>query len=190
MGVFDGASELLNNLLDIKGNVWVKRKNESAETIATCNGVAKDDETTHTCALCVALNHTVFKNDNKPEFYHKNCKCKQERYVITEITKDFPVEKITKYLFLRSDKRAMMRTMGYNIYNAEYVYGLLCDVIEKEFMKGNYKLGVLDIHGQHFAIDFVLDGINDHAEEKFNCHVGCVAWPYAKIKVATPLVKD
>ena len=84
----------------------------------------------------------------------------------------------------------MMRTMGYNIDNAEYVYGLLCDVIEKEFKKCNYKLGVLDIHGQHFAIYFVLDGINDHAGEKFNCHVVCVAWPYEKIKVATPLVKD
>ena len=109
---------------------------------------------------------------------------------LRSVTKEFPVKKITEYLFIDENKRAMMRTMGYNIDNAEYVYGLLCDAIEKEFKKGNYKLGVLDIHGQHFAIDFVLDGINDHAEEKFNCHVGCVTWPYAKIKVATPLVKD
>ncbi len=32
--------------------------------------------------------------------------------------------------------------------------------------------------------------ILDHAKEKFNCHVGCVAWPFGKIKIATPLIKD
>ena len=42
----------------------------SPENIETCNGVAVGDEKTRTCALCVALNDTVFRNDNKPIYYH------------------------------------------------------------------------------------------------------------------------
>ena len=38
--------------------------------------------------------------------------------------------------------------------------------------------------------NFILNGKRDHAGEKFNCHVGCVAWPFGKIKIATPLLKD
>ena len=44
--------------------------------------------------------------------------------------------------------------------------------------------------GQHFTVNFTLNGKRDRAKEKFNCHVGCVAWPFGKIKIATPLIKD
>ena len=46
----------------------VIRINDSPENIETCEGNAVEDKTTRTCALCVALNDTVFKNDNKPAY--------------------------------------------------------------------------------------------------------------------------
>ena len=51
-------------------------------------------------------------------------------------------------------------------------------------------LQILNENGQHFTVHFLLKGKRDHINEKFNCHVGCVAWPFGKIKVATPLIKD
>ena len=35
-----------------------------------------------------------------------------------------------------------------------------------------------------------IKGKRDHDKESFNCHIGCVAWPYGKIKIATPLLLD
>lgn len=190
MGIFDGIKEVLDNLCGINGTVWVKRQNDSLETIESCNGQAKEDKKTHTCALCVALNHTVFRNDNKPDYCHINCKCKNEEYRLTDITEDFPTEKITNYLFVDKEKHKMMRAMGYRKEDAEFIHELLSRTIRTEFMKGNYKLGLLNRNGQHFEIKFNLNGARDHTGEIFGCHIGCVAWPYGKIKVATPLIQD
>lgn len=92
--------------MEISGNGFVIRENISPENIETCNGVAVKDDKTRTCTLCVALNDTVFRNDNKPIYYHPYCKCKNKKYELTEVV------------------------------------------------------------------------------------VGCVAWPFGKIKIATPLIKD
>lgn len=43
---------------------------------------------------------------------------------------------------------------------------------------------------QHFQVNFVLTGANEHKNQKYQCHTGCVAYPNAKIKIATQLVKD
>ena len=190
MGTFSEIKQIFKNLFGIVGDYWVKRRNISYETIETCNGIAHSDDNTHTCALCVALNQTVFKNNNKPEFYHYHCKCKNEKYILNEITEDFSITKITNYLFFNKNKAAMMRSMGYNIDNARDIYNLLYKTVEKKFTAGDYKLRELNINGQHFAIYFKMQGNNEHKQEIFDCHIGCVAWPYGKIKVATPLIKD
>ena len=70
---------MLDNIF-LGGDDFVIRKNASSENIETMNGLAVEDEKTHTCALCVALNGTVFKNNNKPEYYHPKCKCKMKPY--------------------------------------------------------------------------------------------------------------
>jgi hypothetical protein len=103
---------------------------------------------------------------------------------------DFPLQKITGYLFVNEDKKAMMRTMGYIIEDANELYQLIQSEVENKFLSGDYKLKALNINGQHFTINFKLKGKRDHAKEEFNCHVGCVAWPFGKIKIATPLLKD
>ncbi len=190
MQVFEGIKATLENLFGIKGNGWVKRKSLSPNTIESCNGEAKKDETTKTCALCVALNETIFKNDNKPSYYHLYCKCNNEKTTLPQVSLNFPMAKITKYLFYNKDKKAMMRTMGYTEKEADNLYLFLYQTVEKEFLAGRYLLKNLDIHGQHFSIKVKLKGVNDHTGETFNCHVGCVAWPNGKIKIATPIIKD
>ena len=42
----------------------------------SCNGETTDDFSTNTCKLCVALNDTIFRNNNKPLYYHMKCKCR------------------------------------------------------------------------------------------------------------------
>ena len=190
MGVFDGFKEIFNNLFGISGDCFVIRKNISPETLETCNGLAYNDEKTKTCALCVALNQTVFYNNNKPDYYHFHCKCKNEKYNLIDIEENFSIDKITKYLFIDANKQKMMKSMGYSIEDAIEVYNVIYNSIKKEFLSKNYKLGILDIRGQHFSISLILQGKNDHAKEAFNCHVGCIAYPYGTIKVATPLIKD
>ena len=83
-----------------------------------------------------------------------------------------------------------MRTMGYIVEDANELYQLIQSEVETKFLFGDYKLKELNINGQHFTVNFILNGTRDHNGEKFNCHVGCVAWPFGKIKIATPLLKD
>ena len=59
--MFESIRWILDNIFGISGNGFVIRENISPENIETCNGVAVKDERTRTCALCVALNDTVFK---------------------------------------------------------------------------------------------------------------------------------
>ena len=149
-----------------------------------------DDEKTRTCYLCVALNKTVFKNNNKPEFFHPHCKCKNKKYNLTSPTLDFPIGKITKYLFVNEDKSAMMRAMGYYPQHAQELYDLIYQTVEQKFISGDYILKYLNENGQHLEFKIEINGKTDHIGEIFKCHIGCVALTYGKIKVATPLVDD
>lgn len=187
--MFEESRWILDNIFWSDGE-FVIRENVSPENIETCGGLATEDDKTHTCAICVALNETVFKNNNKPVYYHPNCKCKNKKYNLTEVKFDFPIQKITSYLFVNESKKAMMRTMGYIAEDYEELYKIIEMEVGNKFLMGNYKLKTLNENGQHFSINFTLDGKRDHVKEKFNCHVGCVAWPFGKIKVATPLLKD
>ena len=74
--MFENIRWVLDNLFGTRRDGFVIRENISTENIETCDGVAVTDDKTKTCALCVALNNTVFKDNNKPEYYHPNCKCK------------------------------------------------------------------------------------------------------------------
>ena len=188
--MFENVQWILNNIFGNSGDGFVIRENESSEDIETCDGVAVYDEKTRTCALCVALNRTVFRNNNKPEYYHPNCKCENEEYELKKVTFDFPLRKVTQYLFVNENKKAMMRKMGYTAEDAQEIYDIIEREVENRFLLGNYVLKVLNENGQHFSVNIILNGKRDHMREKFKCHIGCVAWPYGKIKIATPLVQD
>ena len=64
--MFENINWMVSNIFAAADNDFVIRENESPEDIETSSGVAATDEKTRTCALCVALNNTVFRNDNKP----------------------------------------------------------------------------------------------------------------------------
>lgn len=141
---------LLNTLQDENQDKFVIRENANKEDIETSNGVAVRDDKTNTCALCVALNKTVFHNENKPKYHHPNCKCTIEEFDLNEVTFDFPLDKITNYLFVNINKKAMMHSMGYVYEDSMMLYGMLQSEIENKFRVGDYRLKELDIHGQHF----------------------------------------
>ena len=190
MGVIDWLSNIVKNLFSISGNGWVKRISTSSLNIENCNGEAKEDSDTRTCALCVALNGTIFRNDNKPNYYHMNCKCVNVTTDLNNVVLDFPMDKITKYLFKDTNKLDMMKSMGYNLEDYRNVYDQISSNITNNFISNKYLLKELNNHGQHIQINFVINGKNEHVHEKFSCHSGCVVWPNGKIRVATPLIKD
>ena len=126
--MFENIRWILDNIFGISGNGFVIRENISPENIETFNGVAVGDEKTRTCALCVALNYTMFRNDNKPNYYHPYCKCKNKKYELKRVEFDFPIQKITGYLFANEDKKAMMRTKGYIIEDAKLLNHLWVNI--------------------------------------------------------------
>ena len=65
--------------------------------IERCNGQATIDESLRACALCVALNRTIFKANNKPNYSHPYCKCTYKEVYLNKVLIEFPVEKITKW---------------------------------------------------------------------------------------------
>lgn len=190
MNIFKEVSTIFKNLFGIADDCWVKRINTSPLDIEKCEGQAIRDASTNTCELCVALNKTIFWNSNKPEYYHPNCRCKNIRTELKDITFDFPMRKITNYLFFDENKYAMMRSMGYDIQNAEEVYNLIEHNVRKEFLNKNYALKLLDKYGQRIEINYVIYGEKGHNCKKYIVHTGCVVWPNGKIKIATPLILD
>lgn len=187
MGIFDSIKESIEQILGISDS-WLRRIEATNLNLEICNGAAINDDETNSCLFCVALNDTIFKSNNMPDYYHYKCKV---RYQLDEPQAyvDFSIKKITHYLFTEVNKTKMMKSMGYLIYDAQELYDFLYNEIKKQFLQGNYILTDLNTYGQHFKINVYLNGKRDHLNEKFLCYVGCVAYPFGKIKVATPLVK-
>lgn len=185
--MFEEVRKIWENIL---GNGFVKRNNSSTNDLETCNGVATNDLESRTCYLCVALNHTIFKIGNVPKFGHRYCKCWYELKHLNDISLDFPMRKVTNYLFANDDKRAMMHTMGYTAKDGREIYNFVEKAVKTKFMLGEYELQDLNKYGQHFAVYVELPGKDQVEGKKYRCHVGCVAWPKGKIKIATPLLKD
>lgn len=153
-----------------------------------CNGVATDDPTTRTCYLCVAANKTAYKPNNVWSLTHPNCKCKGVRDDVS-VQVDFPMGKLTNYLFTDEHKSKMPHKIGYWIEDSAELHQILSAAIKKQYEEGGYKIKTLDEHGQHVQFDIIVQGKRDHTGEIFRIRTGCVLWPYGKIKVATPLLK-
>lgn len=118
--------------------VGLSGKNISKENIETCNGEAQQDEASRTCALCVTLNETIFKNNNKPDYYHLHCKCKNESIDFKEPILLFPMRKITEYLFVDTNKNKMMKSMGYYETDYQELYDKIFEAVKNKFVAGNY----------------------------------------------------
>lgn len=125
-----------------------------------------------------------------PTFTHPRCKCVFKDVYLSRVAIDFKMEKLSNYLFVKEDKYAMMRSMGYDKEDIPSLYLKIYNDVEKEFLMGNYTLKDLDTHGQRIGIPFVLEGKRYCLGKKYRCHVGCIVWPNGKIKITTPILKD
>lgn len=184
--MFEEIRWILDDIFGISGNGFVIRENASPENIETCNGVAVEDDKTRTCALCVALNDTVFRNDNKPIYYHPYCKCKNKKYELHDIKLDFPMSKIKGYLFKDQAKKELMESMGYDISYAEYVYEIIADNAKRKFLRGDYKLGTLNCNGQKLNIVLELEGKKDKKGRLYRFKTGWTAYPNGCLHNNTP----
>ncbi len=166
------------------GDGWVRRENISPKDIDVCNGEATDDSDTRTCALCVALNRTVFKNDNKPDYTHPYCKCEQIPTAPPEPTLDFPMRKITDYLFVK--KRGLMYSMGYSEEDAKEVYQMIATNAKEQFKQGKYFLNALDNHGQKVNILLAFPGKREKEGHVYWIKTGWTVYPNGKLHQNTP----
>ncbi len=111
---------------------WVIRNNISTWNIENCDGVAINDIKTNTCALCVAANKTAYKPNNVWQLTHPNCKCHAVNGSVF-VQVDFPMSKLTNYLFVNSDKTKMMHKIGYRIEDSEELQKTLTSVIKNQY---------------------------------------------------------
>ncbi len=143
------------------------------------------DPLAHTCAICVAINKTIFKNNNKPdEEQHPFCKCKQVPTELKNIMLDFSMGKIKDYLFVK--KVDLMKSMGYIIEDADEVYNTISECAKKEFLAGKYDLGVLNRYGQKVSITVELKGKRDKNGRIYRFISGWMAYPNGKLHNNTP----
>ena len=185
MGIFDGRFKEKVTVFFKEGDGWRQRLNDSPLDIEICGGIAVADPRTHTCDICVAINKTIFKNNNKPdEKQHPFCKCEQIPTKLKEVSLDFPIKKIKGYLFIK--KVDLMRSMGYIIEDAEEVYDIIAESAKREFLKGNYTLGKLDQNGQRVSVTVEMKGKRDKNGRIYRFISGWMAYPNGKLHNNTP----
>ena len=175
--------------LSVRPKAYMQRNNISYSDLNSCGGVAEADARTNTCAICVALNRVVYPSWNPIEFFHWKCKCSVDTYK-NELRTLFKLEKVTEYLFVNVDKAATMRSFGYYKEDFGEVYRMINQAVLTAYKYGQYKYQALNIYGQHVTIYWQIPGKRDHLGEVFNCHTGCILYPYGKIYVVSPLIGD
>ncbi|MDR2090435.1 MAG: hypothetical protein LBP62_02125 [Clostridiales bacterium] len=70
--------------------------------------------------------------------------------------------------------------------DADEVYQEMEKQAKEKFDNGEYILKYLDTKGQHLNIEFELKGKRDKYEKVYIFYTGWIAYPNAKIKMATP----
>ena len=185
MVIFDGLFKKKVTTFLKEGDGWRQRQNDSPLDIEVCGGIAVADPLTHTCDICVAINKTIFKNNNKPdEEQHPFCKCKQVPTELKEVTLDFSMKKIKDYLFVK--KVDLMKSMGYIIEDADEVYDTISECVKKEFLKGKYTLGKLSVNGQRVSLIVEMMGKRDKSGRIYRFISGWMAYPNGKLHNNTP----
>ena len=110
MSIFDNIIQTIESFF-VNNDGWLKRIEKTDQTLETCNGVAVDDMESNSCSYCVALNNTIFKANNMPNYFHFRCKGRFERAELVQVVLDFSIKKITHYLFSETNKTKMMKSM-------------------------------------------------------------------------------
>lgn len=189
MNVFGEAAKKLLELSKAGADVWVKRMNDSPKDIRVCEGQATEDTQTRTCALCVALNHTVFKNSNKPEYFHPHCKCEMKEVELREVTLDFPIKKITEYLLVHPSKSKLLLSWGYTMEDAQEIYDGIAENAKIQYLNGEYRLGRLDKNGQRIEMRCTLNGKKDKTGQVYSFITGWMVYPDGMLHNNTPYAR-
>ena len=68
------------------------------------------------------------------------------------------------------------------------IYKIIKELVKDCFLKNKYILNTLNEYGQRIKIEYSLPGKLDHAGYDYQCYVGCMIYPFGKIKITTPIV--
>lgn len=115
-----------------------------------------------------------------------HCKCKNIPTTLNKVTLDFPMKKITEYLFAESGKLGLMKSMGYSVEDSEEIYNKISSNAKKKFLNGEYNLGLLNQHGQIVNIEISLNGKSLKSNSVYNFITGWTAYPDRKLHNNTP----
>ena len=189
MNVFKDAAEKLLALSGTGADVWVKRINDSSKDIKMCRGQATEDTQTRTCALCVALNKTIFKKNNKPEYFHPHCKCEMKEVELKKVTLDFPMRKITEYLLVHPSKSELMKSWGYTMEDAQEIYDEIAENAKMQYLNGEYRLGKFNKNGQRIEMKCTLNGKKDKAGQVYSFITGWMVYPDGMLHNNTPYAR-
>lgn len=191
MEIFDGILEKVKSIFD-KNPPWIRRKASSALNIENCGGTAREDEETKACEMCVSVNGCCFVNegDKKPQCpQHPNCRCKElpESVPAKEfVTLDFPVEKISNYLFEKPSKAGLPKAMGYTINDAQEMYNEISKQAREKYADGNYVFHHHNKNGYAVSIPVKLKGKGIKLGRDYNFYTGWVIYPDFKLINSTP----
>lgn len=163
--------------------------------MTVCHGRARADEDMRVCALCVSVNHCYFSNEFKKKPMlpkHPHCKCNAVRRDPpdpSEITLDFPKDKVTAYLFAKPEKSGIMTSWGYDVASADEaqeVYDAIAQQVTAAYAAGEYRLHKHNEYGQRINIDCRLPGKRDKAGRTYSFWTGWIVYPYGKLYCCTP----
>ena len=114
------------------------------------------------CKTCLKLDKCWFLEDNKPrlpQHFFCHCTTKPLSYsrVVNEATADSAFSKFDPYLFNRENayshnKQQMFESWGYTIGDAEWMQKTIERQGIEKYVRGDYKLGVLNEYGQRISI--------------------------------------
>ena len=139
------------------------------------------------CKKCTSLDGCYLQDNNRPELpLHLNCDCNRLNIsfnkLMTNTNANFPVEKLTKYLFSNKEqskgKINIFESWGYTIDDVDLLKNELKSQAKENYTNGNYRLKKLDEFGQRLAIPINLLGHDFYS--------GWILEPEGKIRKTTP----
>ena len=146
------------------------------------------------CQECLKLNGCWFEKENTPNWpHHQFCRCMLEyvpyHNILTKSSAVCPYSKFDPYLFdpnnfYKHGKSHMLESWGYSIKDSQY----LADEIKKQglrkYVKGDYKLGLLNNYGQRINIRVEIPNRNHGGTVSFL--TGWMVHPNGEITLNTP----
>ena len=146
------------------------------------------------CPECLVLDGCWFAGDNHPRHpHHPYCHC-----VLEDLPKSVVEKKATAYAaYAKFDpylfntkgkeehhKEEMSKSWGYDVNDSAYLKNEVENQGLKNYIAGNYKLGVLNKYGQRISIRIEIP--NKNTGDTVSFIAGFMVCPNGKIRLTTP----